>query len=99
MHQNAQTKRIKPFRGLKSPLYRERALARRFQVGEGDDLWYGNQGGLCSENSSKNSDAAHELFLEINNEIPDPGGNYHFINELAYDNAGGDNLIKRDETI
>ncbi len=67
---------------------------------EGDDWWYGELAGLCIENDNyeEESDAAEELFALINDEIPDPSGNYFFINHKPYDITGGDPLIQRDPT-
>jgi hypothetical protein len=67
---------------------------------EGDDWWYGELAGLCIENDNfeDESDAAEELFALINDEIPDPNGNYFFINHVDYDIEGGDPLIQRDPT-
>lgn len=67
-----------------------------FEVG--DDWWYGDEAGLCIENSDDESDAALELFAFINDEIPDPNGNYFFINHKDYDIWGGDPLLQRDPT-
>lgn len=62
----------------------------------GDNWWFGDEGGLCIENEGEGSDAATELFNEIVNEIPDPAGNYYFINHADYDIEGGNSSIRRD---
>jgi hypothetical protein len=62
---------------------------------EGDDWWYGEEAGNCDENGAEGSDAAEQLQNEIANEIPDPSGNYFFINITEYIVEGGDQLIRR----
>jgi hypothetical protein len=62
---------------------------------EGDDWWYGEEAGKCDENGAEGSDAAEQLQNEIPNEIPDPNGNYFFINIAEYVVEGGDSIIRR----
>ncbi len=63
----------------------------------GDNWWYGEEAGKCEENSPLGSDAAKQLLGHINDEIPDPNGNYFFINHVDYEIEGGDDLLDRGE--
>lgn len=64
---------------------------------QGDNWMYGDLLGKCTGNEFIVSDAAEELFNEIVNEIPDPNGQYYFINHYIYIIEGGDDLIRRDD--
>ena len=60
---------------------------------EGDDWWYGEDEGKCDTATS--SDAAQQLRIAMNNYIPDPSGNYFFINLFQIDRTGGDPNVRR----
>ena len=45
----------------------------------GDDWWYGENAGKCSEQASDSFDAAQRLWDEAQSTIPDPNGNYTFV--------------------
>ena len=47
--------------------------------GPGDDWWYGENAGKCSEQASDSFDAAQRLWDEAQSTIPDPNGNYTFV--------------------
>jgi hypothetical protein len=60
---------------------------------EGDDWWYGEDEGKCDTATS--SDAAQQLRIAMNNYIPDPNGNYFFINLFQIDRTGGNPNVRR----
>jgi hypothetical protein len=62
---------------------------------EGDDWWYGENVGLCTDPYTILSDAAKKLFAEGLNLVPDPGGNYFFTNLFTFDIQGGDEYFRR----
>jgi len=61
---------------------------------EGDDWWYGEFAGHCDPHTW-DSDAAHELMTAMNNYIPDPNGNYIFVNLFQIELKGGSTEIRR----
>jgi hypothetical protein len=62
---------------------------------EGDDWWYGENVGLCTDPYTILSDAAKKLFAEGVSLVPDPSGNYFFINHFTFDIQGGDEYFRR----
>ena len=57
----------------------------------GDDWWFGENAGKCSEQATDASDAAQRLWEEAQATIPDPNGNYTFVGPFVYkDIEGGD---------
>jgi hypothetical protein len=66
---------------------------------EGDNWWYGENAGQCDAPGIKASDAAEELKQELIAAIPDPNGQYFFINPVEYISEGGDDNIQFDETL
>ena len=65
---------------------------------EGDNWWYGEDAGQCDAPGMKDSDAAEELKQELIAAIPDPNGQYFFINPIVRTYEGGNTLIQFDET-
>ncbi len=65
-----------------------------FEVG--DDWWYGETLGHCYEPYVINDNAANQLYLATKDLVPDPAGNYYFINEFGFDISGGDNNFRRE---
>ncbi|MCF8369376.1 MAG: hypothetical protein K9G76_10070 [Bacteroidales bacterium] len=63
---------------------------------EGDDWWYGENVGYCYEPYTVNDDAANRLYQEALGLIPDPSGNYYFINEFSFSIFGGEPDLLRD---
>ena len=61
----------------------------------GDDWWYGEGLGLCSENTSDGSDAAKQLKLAILNEFSNLEHQTTILNLQYFDIKGGDPRIKR----
>ena len=61
--------------------------------GDGDDWWYGEDKGHCDWDWV--SDAAKQLKIAMNNDIPDPNGNYFFIGLTTKYKRGGDLNIRR----
>lgn len=61
---------------------------------EGDDWWYGEMAGHC-DSHTWDSDAAQQLMIAMNNYIPDPNGNYVFVNLFQKELMGGDPEIRR----
>ncbi|MEZ5084662.1 MAG: hypothetical protein R2750_14665 [Bacteroidales bacterium] len=65
--------------------------------GEVDDWWYGEDYGYCDDHSVFD-DAANRLWNEAKELVPDPNGNYYFINEFTFTISGGQPFFQRDET-
>ncbi len=61
---------------------------------EGDDWWYGEDEGKC-DLTVTSSDAAQKLWIAMNDYIPDPGGNYFFINLFQIERKGGNTNVRR----
>ncbi|OQX78622.1 MAG: hypothetical protein B6D61_05100, partial [Bacteroidetes bacterium 4484_249] len=61
-----------------------------------DDWWYGEDAGYCYDPYGVQDDADHQLFLATKDLIPDPNGNYFFINEFSFTVEGGDPDMRRD---
>ncbi|OQX76863.1 MAG: hypothetical protein B6D61_08100 [Bacteroidetes bacterium 4484_249] len=47
--------------------------------GSGDNWWYGENAGKCEDATGEDFDAAYQLYVEAENTIPDPNGNYIFV--------------------
>jgi hypothetical protein len=60
----------------------------------GNDWYYGKDKGHCEWDFE--SDAAQQLMIAMNNEIPDPNGNYFFINLNSVTKKGGNDNVRRD---
>ncbi|MEZ5198824.1 MAG: hypothetical protein R2764_21345 [Bacteroidales bacterium] len=67
--------------------------------GEQDDWWYGENIGYCYDPYIVQDDAANQLFLETKDLVPDPAGNYYFINEFTFYIDGGDPDFIRDNDV
>jgi len=65
---------------------------------EGDDWWYGKNLGHCDNPGGIQEDAANHLFWETVGLVPNPNGNYFFINEFTMYLQGGDPNLLRDFT-
>jgi len=65
---------------------------------EGDDWWYGENVGHCYDPYVIVDDAANQIYQEALDLIPDPNGNYYFINEFSFTIQGGDSDFQRDQT-
>lgn len=61
----------------------------------GDNWWYGEGQGLCSENNSDGSDAAKQLKLAIHEEFSNLEHQTTMLNLQYFDIKGGDPRIKR----
>ncbi|MEZ5199223.1 MAG: hypothetical protein R2764_23410 [Bacteroidales bacterium] len=62
---------------------------------DGDDWWYGKNVGHCYDPGSILEDAADHLYWETSGLVPDPNGNYFFINEHEIIVSGGDIDFRR----
>ncbi len=61
---------------------------------ESDNWWYGEEYGYCYDHSVFD-DAANQLYQETKDLVPDPTGNYYFINEFGFSIEGGDPDFRR----
>jgi len=64
---------------------------------EEDDWWYGEEYGYCYDHTVF-GDASIMLYDEAVNLVPDPNGNYGFINLFMFSIEGGDPYFQRDQT-
>lgn len=76
-------------RGIEPP---EPVVGGPFQ--EGDDWWYGEMAGKCSPHTY-DSDAAKQLMIVMNGNIPTPTGNFFFITPITINKKGGDPKLRR----
>jgi hypothetical protein len=62
---------------------------------DGDDWYYGEYVGHCNPHTY-DTDAAHQLMIAMNSDIPDPTGNYFFVNLTTKIKYGGASELRRD---
>jgi hypothetical protein len=62
---------------------------------EGDDWWYGKNKGHCYAPGGILEDAADHLYWETSGLVPDPNGNYFFVDPHEITVSGGDSDFRR----
>jgi hypothetical protein len=65
---------------------------------EDDDWWYGENNGYCDDPSVWD-DASDQLYNATKDLIPDPSGNYFFINKITFTIEGGNPELRRDNDV
>ena len=66
---------------------------------EGDNWWYGENAGKCDSIGLKASDAANELWIEMQATINEQNTGYWFVNPVIVELQGGDPAIQIDSIL